>query len=228
MKKLIIILLVVVLSVGCDKSYSVTIRTEESSVVLSNIAKGSLIKSLQIPEKPGYTFLYWQYKGEKIEDTAKIKNKMILTPIYEKNIDINKRYEVTFDSDGGSSVEAQVLKPLEKVIKPEDPVKNGYMFVGWTLNGNIYNFDSKVVESITLKAKWEKVNVSKIYTITFKSSGSSVPTQKVKDNETVKKPSNPTKKGYTFKGWYYNNKPFDFSTKIHKDITLTAVWTKNS
>ena len=226
MKK-IVILILVLLCVGCNKTYTVTIQTDEESIVVDNITKGSLINSLSAPEKIGYTFLFWEYKGEKIEDTAKIKNKMILTPIYQKNIDINEHYEVTFDSDGGSPVDSQVVRPLDKAVKPEDPTKEGYMFVGWMLNDNIYNFDSKVTQSINLKAKWEENNVSKVYTITFKN-GNSVTTQKVKDNEKVKKPSNPKKSGYTFKAWYYNGQPFDFNTRVHKNMTLTATWTKNS
>ena len=44
----------------------------------------------------------------------------------------------------------------KKVMKPSTPTRNGYTFVGWTLNGSNYNFNSAVKGNITLVAKWEK------------------------------------------------------------------------
>lgn len=67
-------------------------------------------------------------------------------------------YNVIFDSDGGSEVEEQVIKSGNKVIKPKDPIKEDYEFVGWVLNNDIYDFDKIVNSDITLVAKWKKVN----------------------------------------------------------------------
>ena len=49
-------------------------------------------------------------------------------------------YDVTFDSDGGSAVEAQKVKYNEKAVKPADPTKEGYTFKGWFLNDREYDF----------------------------------------------------------------------------------------
>ena len=68
------------------------------------------------------------------------------------------------------------------------------------------------------------------YTVTFETSaGVEAGKQVIKKDETVKEPKEPTKDGYTFAGWYYaddENKEFDFSTKVDKDITLIAKWVK--
>ncbi len=68
----------------------------------------------------------------------------------------------------------------------------------------------------------------KEYTVTFDSNGgSSVESIRVKENEKLTKPKDPTKTGYHFKGWYYNEELFDFDTKITKDLTLIAYWDAN-
>lgn len=63
------------------------------------------------------------------------------------------------------------------------------------------------------------------YEITFKTDGGSkVKKQIVKKGNLVTKPNNPTKEGYTFFGWYYNNELYNFNTEVSKDITLNAKW----
>ena len=64
---------------------------------------------------------------------------------------------VTFDADGGTlagSAEVGVIKG-GTVAAPAPPVKAGYTFQGWFLDGVLYDFDSIVLESITLAAKWD-------------------------------------------------------------------------
>lgn len=57
--------------------------------------------------------------------------------------------------------------------------------------------------------------------------GSTVSTQEVGFWKKAKKPANPTKEGYTFDNWYYENDVYDFDTKVTKGITLKARWIKN-
>lgn len=63
------------------------------------------------------------------------------------------------------------------------------------------------------------------YTISFNTDGGNkVNSQKIEEGEKVTKPSNPTKEGFEFLGWYLNGKYFDFETPIKEDITLEAKW----
>lgn len=64
-------------------------------------------------------------------------------------------YDVTFDSNGGSNVSNQKVKEGNIVTKPEDPKKEGYTFLGWYLDDEEFDFDQKVLNNITLTAKWE-------------------------------------------------------------------------
>lgn len=77
-----------------------------------------------------------------------------------------------------------------------------------------------------------KACANKEYTVTFNSNGgSAVSSQKVQKGDKVVKPSDPTRDGYTFAGWYLNlndSTPYDFNKEVTEDITLTAKWTKNA
>ncbi len=64
------------------------------------------------------------------------------------------------------------------------------------------------------------------YKVTFNSAGgSAVAAQTVAEGETAAKPADPTKKGYTFAGWYNGSTRYDFNSLIMGNLTLTAKWT---
>lgn len=62
-------------------------------------------------------------------------------------------------------------------------------------------------------------------TVTFETNGGTeVASKEVEYNKTISKPADPEKEGYTFNGWYLNDKEFDFLTPITENITLVAQW----
>jgi uncharacterized protein (TIGR02145 family)/uncharacterized repeat protein (TIGR02543 family) len=73
-----------------------------------------------------------------------------------------------------------------------------------------------------------RLTVNPVYTVTFNSNGGSVvPSQTVKSDSMAKKPTNPTKSGYTFAEWYSDTAltaQFNFSTPITAAKTLYAKW----
>ena len=134
-------------------------------------------------------------------------------------------FTVTFDSNGGSSVENQTVLKDELVTKPNDPTKEGYIFDAWLLNDEPYDFNSPVTQDITLKASWVEEASVVSYKVTFENAGS-INIVSVVEGKTVTSPSDPTKEGYKFIGWYNGDKLFDFKTSIYSDITLVAKWEK--
>ena len=68
------------------------------------------------------------------------------------------------------------------------------------------------------------------YTVTFDTQGgSSIGSVRVTRNNTVTKPAEPTKEGYTFEGWFTDidcTEAYDFDTAVTKNITLYAKWEK--
>jgi uncharacterized repeat protein (TIGR02543 family) len=75
-------------------------------------------------------------------------------------------YTVQFNSQGGSSVEAQQVKSGKTVALPVAPVKEGYSFGGWYKEATciqVWNFNTHVVTAdITLYAKWITATVGNI------------------------------------------------------------------
>ena len=67
-----------------------------------------------------------------------------------------KTYAVTFDSNGGSSVNSQTVNEGNKIFRPSNPTKSGYNFAGWLLNGNSYDFSRPITSNITLVSKWNQ------------------------------------------------------------------------
>lgn len=101
------------------------------------------------------------------------------------------------------------------------PLITGYTADKLTVSGSMP--DSDVTVDVTYTAK--------DYTVTHESNGgSTVPSQTVKYNETANKPADPTKSGYTFAGWYTEEKltnKYGFATPVTGNITLYAKWTRN-
>ena len=63
------------------------------------------------------------------------------------------------------------------------------------------------------------------YTVTFDSKGgSAVAAQTIEEGQKATKPADPTKDGYTFKGWTLNGSAYDFNTAVNGNITLVATW----
>lgn len=139
-----------------------------------------------------------------------------------------KKYTVTFNSNGGSEVNSQTVIEGGKASKPSNPSRSGFTFAGWTLNGNIYDFNSAVNGNITLVAKWDE-NVKAQYTVTFNSNGGSeVSSQTITEGSKVSRPSDPTKTGYNFGGWLLNDSTYDFNSSVNSNITLVAKWNQKS
>ncbi|MGN0485428.1 MAG: leucine-rich repeat protein [Lachnospiraceae bacterium] len=64
--------------------------------------------------------------------------------------------KITFDSQGGTEVETQVVEDGKTVTEPTAPTREGYTFAGWYLGETAYDFATPVEKDITLTAKWTK------------------------------------------------------------------------
>ena len=139
----------------------------------------------------------------------------------------SKKYTISFNTDGGNSLESITAKEKETITLPI-AVKEGYIFNGWTNeSGEIIPSIYVVTKDITLKATWISETADTI-TIKFDTNGGSkIDDMIVVKGETLKLPQNPTKEGYKFKTWVDKNEtPIYDEALLSEDTTLKAVWEK--
>ena len=139
-----------------------------------------------------------------------------------------KMYIVSFDTQGAATIEKVEVEDGSTVRMPDNPTKEGYLFLGWTLDGQTYDFNTKVTKNITLVAKYQKINEDvKTYYVTFDTDGgTTILRQAIEEGNKVTKPSDPTKSGYKFIGWYVDNEEYNFDTEVTKNLTIKAKWEK--
>ncbi|MDR2828086.1 MAG: InlB B-repeat-containing protein, partial [Acholeplasmatales bacterium] len=137
------------------------------------------------------------------------------------------RYTVSFDTDNGSLVSAQILLENEKVAEPKNPTKDGYIFSGWYTNTTyttIYDFDTIVEHSFTLYSYWVYDDTfERGYTVSFEVDGIIYQTSSdvlygttpVYSGVVPTKPST-SQYDYTFASWVPSIKP------VSSDITYKA------
>ena len=130
-------------------------------------------------------------------------------------------FMVKFDANGGLPVPAQQVEKDANATEPATPVREGYTFRGWFgSDEKPFDFSTKITGSITLTAKWDAIRC----TVTFDSrGGSKVEAQEVQYGTTVTEPA-VTSEGFIFGGWMLEGSPYDFTTPVTRNITLTARW----
>lgn len=167
--KLVVLILSALFISACSCSkikYEVTFDIDGKETVV-NVNKGDKVETIEEPKKEGYTFDGWYLGEEKYDFNKEVTSDLKLVAKWTKNNVQEepetpvktKTYIVKFNTDSESVINDLKVKKNDKVTKPSDPVKNGYKFLGWYLNGKLYNFDKKVTKNITLVAKWEKLPV---------------------------------------------------------------------
>lgn len=241
-KRTIIIVIGVVLIIACliiyfifaNKKYTITFDSDGGSVVEKQIVKrGEKVNKPTDPTRDGYIFIEWDLGSSIYDFSAKVTRNLILKAVWKEQEGGKVTYVVNFNTDGGNNVSNQIINKDGTITKPQDPVRDGYKFLGWYSNNVLFDFNTPITKNLELIAKWEKAKdnsttttEAKKYTVKFDSNGGSkVSSKEVTSGSKVSKPSNPTRTGYKFGGWTLNNKAYDFNSKVTSNITLVAKWT---
>ncbi|MEI3051168.1 MAG: InlB B-repeat-containing protein [Ruminococcus bromii] len=185
--------------------YTITFDTNGGSEIAPITQDyGTEITAPDNPTRKGYTFKGWD---KEIPETMPAENITV-----KAQWEINQ-YTIAFDTNGGSEIAPITQDYGTEITAPDNPTRKGYTFKGWHKEIP----ETMPAENITVKAQW-KINQ---YTITFDTNGGSEIAPITQDYGTeITAPDNPTRKGYTFKGWHKEIP----ETMPAENITITARW----
>ncbi|EGC8557475.1 InlB B-repeat-containing protein [Listeria monocytogenes] len=181
------------------KTYTATLISEERTATQPVVYQNKINEPTK-PVKDGYTFIGW-YDAETGGKKWDFANDLMPG----KNITLyarfaSKTYPMTFDNGGVTTTETVDYDGLAE--EPTTPTKAGYTFDGWydaETGGKKWDFaqDKMPANPVTLYARFTMNN----YTATFNNDGTTT-TETVDYQEALTEPTEPTKDGYTFDGWY--------------------------
>ena len=168
-------------------------------------------------------------------DTYNVRYKETDThaPGTAKDILVPGRWNVFFNSNGGTTVPSVTAVAYEKITEPTPPTKDGYTFAGWYQEAELNNkwiFDSTKIgnKDTTLYAKWTAID----YTVTVTSGGNGTAgADKATANvgDTITLTATPAE-GYKFKEWQSDDVTVSESstfTMPAKNVAVTAVFEVN-
>ena len=238
-----------------DKTLTATV---ENSTKLSSMYYYAADLQGNYPQKPSFTITfagsatvtedeYYEWEGFEInkEKSTKVGVECANAKFYYDR----KAYDLKFFSGNNAvpvrSERPKFEQPLNEfaAFQPNTPpqgVESDAVFAGWYLNpqctGERYDLSMHTMpaNNIALYAKW----VNRSYTVTTYTDDTQSArytydgyngVQSVVKYEKGVAPTNPTKSGYAFVGWFYKDengaeKPFSFEMGITKDYNLYPKW----
>ena len=150
----------------------------------SDVAYGSSAVAPANPKREGYRFNGWDKTFTNITGELTVRATYI------------QQFTVKFVDYDGSVIDTQVVDYNESAKAPQSPVRENYRFKGWSTEF------TNVKHDITVKAEYIKQYIVTFFDYDKKQ----IKTVTVDEGSIVSAPNAPTKVGYAFVGWYYDDK----------------------
>ena len=192
------------LTLTADKLYTVTMDTAGGDPIRPiQYTVESEAFQLPTPVRTGYIFLGWTGEGiTEPQETIEIPQGSTGDRTYTANWQVIEYTITLLDMDGAGTSEALVYT-VEQAVTLPTPTREGYAFLGWTVNSDMAPQLTVVlpqgsIGNKTYTANWELTG----YTITMDLNGGSGETTllyTVEDEEFAL--PTPTRNGYEFVGW---------------------------
>ena len=113
---------------------------------------GESITGVEDPTRTGYTFTGWFESDVSFDVTQTMPERDI---VLDAKWEVNS-YTITFDTDGGSLIDAQTYNFAQNIVVPNEPTKSGYTFLGWSPSIP----QTMPAENITVQAQWGTVIIN--------------------------------------------------------------------
>ncbi len=219
------------LTLTADKLYTVTLDTAGGDPIRPiQYTVESEAFQLPTPVRTGYIFLGWTGEGiTEPQETIEIPQGSTGDRTYTANWQVIEYTITLLDMDGVGTSEALVYT-VEQAVTLPTPTREGYAFLGWTVNSDMAPQLTVVlpqgsIGNKTYTANWELTG----YTVTMNLNGGSGETTllyTVEDEEFTL--PTPTRNGYEFVGWTGEGITTpQTSVKIPKGSTGNKAYTAN-
>lgn len=141
--------------------------------------------------------------------------------LYTVTICRRNMYTVSFNSDGGTNVQSQVIEEDSVATEPTIiPERDGYTFESWN-----YSFDNPITEDTTITAKWTINSYDIVYELDGGMLDENINPVRYTIESNTFILSNPRKTNYGFLGWYSGNEKITaIENGSFGDINLVAKW----
>lgn len=244
-KKLIVataIVLIIAFSmsllVGCDEIFKKNEKRDAQQIVatvtydganlgtqVSNIYKYELATTFN-----SYAYIYVNYYGMSYEATANYLAQSLasqrLLALYATDKLAGEQGKTSIDSLADLLTNSEINHAIEEA-------NESLLTTLVSLVEDLITEDNANNASSSTGSEDDNATVDEktTYTVRFESNGGSdVEKQKVYANAKASEPTEPTKTGYKFYGWYtsesFEGEEFDFSTRINNNVKLYARWEK--
>ncbi len=141
-------------------------------------------------------------------------------------------YTVKFETNGGTKIADRTVCNGKTTAKPDDPVKDGVVFVGWYTDSafrNLFYFETPITANITLYARFE-APIEPEFTASFVAEGETFPQVQTVGHRLFGLPE-PVQSGKEFAGWWVSQYgsaeklSYRYTDQIiEENVTLYAVW----
>lgn len=194
----IILIISLFLIINLYKPHKVKIILSEDNIITYKVKNKAIITLPELPTKEGF-----------VTKWSRTDNIITSDSVFE--VLYLKKYKITYDTDGGKTIEPSYYLENEIVDIPT-PTKRGHTFLGW--DRNITKMPNK---DVTLTAKW-RVNT---YTITFNNGLHGWHTKTIKYGDDINISAPDTFQEFMY--YEYNGSRFEQKKYLYDhDITLYA------
>ena len=205
-----------------------------------------------------------QKAADKVDFSQPVQSDVNIYAQWTKNADQNE-IDVLYAANGGQFATGETfqqgLTDSDGMMRqPSEPTREGYTFAGWywvsdlsdltdeQKDLNKVDFSQSVAgkDHVTMFAQWTKNQEQNDHAVMYVANGGQFATgetfqQGLTDSDGVmRQPSEPTREGYTFDGWYWHADysgytdeqkaadKVDFSQPVQSGVNIYAQWTKNA
>ncbi len=205
-----------------------------------------------------------QKAADKVDFSQPVQSDVNIYAQWTKNADQNE-IDVLYAANGGQFATGETfqqgLTDSDGMMRqPSEPTREGYTFAGWywvsdlsdltdeQKDLNKVDFSQSVAgkDHVTMFAQWTKNQEQNDHAVMYVANGGQFATgetfqQGLTDSDGVmRQPSEPTREGYTFDGWYWHADysgytdeqkaadKVDFSQPVQSDVNIYAQWARNA